>query len=80
MLRIKEVIKERGWKVKDIAKELGITSPALSQNIVGRVGVDRLKEIADVIGVHVTELFKLPETNGIICPHCGGKIKLEKDV
>ena len=78
MLRIKEVIKERGFTVKEVAKQLGVTSPALSQNIAGRIGLDRLEKIAEIIGVPVVELFDQPRSDGFTCPHCGGAIRIEK--
>jgi transcriptional regulator with XRE-family HTH domain len=66
MLRVKEIAKEKGISIKEIASRIGITSPALSQNIAGRASVDRLKEIADILGVEIRDLFQSDGTFGII--------------
>jgi transcriptional regulator with XRE-family HTH domain len=66
MLRVKEIAKDKGISIKEIAKRIGITSPALSQNIAGRASIDRLKEIADILGVEVRDLFQNDNTFGIV--------------
>ena len=58
MLRIKEVIKEKGLTVKEIAKKLGMTSPSLSDAINGNPTVEKIERIAAAIGVPVAELFE----------------------
>jgi transcriptional regulator with XRE-family HTH domain len=66
MLRVKEIAKEKSISIKEIAKRIGITSPALSQNIAGRASIERLKEIADILGVEIRDLFQNDNTFGII--------------
>lgn len=75
-LRIKEIAKQRDIPIKEIAKQLGISAGALSQNIAGRASLDRLKEIADVLGVSVRDLFPEDE-NSITCPNCGKRFIME---
>ena len=78
-MRIKEVIKEKGLTVKEVAERMGITSPALSRAINNNTTVEMLYRIADAIGVHPTELFEQPEIDTVSCPYCGGKIRVGKD-
>lgn len=82
-LRIKEVIKERGTTVQDLAKLMGITRVGLSQHINGNPSVEVLERIASALGCPVTELFVQPNGSklSITCPHCGKNItiKVERD-
>ncbi len=92
-LNIKRAIKEHGLEVRQVASRMGITPTALSQQINGKMykgrrvnsnpSVDVLQRIADAIGCDVVELFDpLPDnqsTSTIICPHCGGTIRFEKE-
>ena len=78
-LRIKEVIKERGTTVQDLAERLGITRVGLSQHINGNPSVEVLERIASAIGCPVTELFEQPNKDvlSLTCPHCGKSITLK---
>jgi transcriptional regulator with XRE-family HTH domain len=79
MLRIKEVIKENGLTVKEVAEKLGMSSPSLSDAINGNPTADKLERIAAALNVPVSELFDQPATDIINCPYCGGKIKVSKE-
>ena len=78
-LRIKEVIKERGTTVQDLAEQMGITRVGLSQHINGNPSVEVLERIASAIGCPVTELFEQPNKDvlSLTCPHCGKSITLK---
>ena len=56
-LRIKEICREQGIMLKDLAKQLGLTEVGLSKSINGNPTIGRLEEIANALGVPVTELF-----------------------
>ena len=58
-LRIKECCKEHGVKLADLATALGIRqATTLSQQIKrNKFGIDRLEEIAKIIGCDEVELF-----------------------
>lgn len=56
-------IKERGMKLEDVASRLtnnrgtiGISQPSMSSLINGNPSYLRLKEIADILGITVSEL------------------------
>ena len=78
-LRIKEVNKERGTTVQDLAERMGITRVGLSQHINGNPSVEVLERIASAIGCPVTELFEQPNKDvlSLTCPHCGKSITLK---
>lgn len=79
-MRVKELLKERGMTAKELAARLGMTETGLSIAIGdnGNPPLKRLREIADILGVEVPELFAPQPTNTITCPHCGKLIKVEK--
>ena len=79
MLRIKEVIREKGLTVKEVAGKLGMSSPSLSDAINGNPTADKLERIASALNVPVTELFDQPATDIINCPKCGAKLKLTEE-
>lgn len=57
-LRINEVLKEHGMKQKELADKMGIKPISLNQMLGrGTFGINRLAEMADIIGCKVTELF-----------------------
>ena len=56
-------IKERGMKLEDVASRLtnnrgtiGISQPSMSSLINGNPSYSRLKEIADILGITISEL------------------------
>lgn len=76
--RIKELCKERGIMMKDLAEKLGITPTGLSKSIgQDYPQLQTLERITNAIGVEVSELFiHAPRENEIICPKCGSRFKL----
>lgn len=56
-LRIKELIKEKGTTVKELAQKMGISNVGLSQHINGNPSVEVLERIASALGVDISELF-----------------------
>lgn len=57
MLRIKEVLKEKGITLKDLAAMLGITNVALSRIVNGNTTIETLRKIAEALDVDVRELI-----------------------
>lgn len=75
-MRIKDVIKEHGLTVAEVAKRMGVVSQALSRVINGNPTVDMLERVAHAIGVPVTELFEKPADGSLTCPKCGARLKI----
>lgn len=57
-LIIREICKEKGMSMSDLAAKLGITPVSLSQCLSGNPSLKRLEEIASVLEVDVFELFE----------------------
>jgi transcriptional regulator with XRE-family HTH domain len=80
ILKIKDIAKEKGVTIKSLADSVGITQPNMS-NIVNEKttpSIPTLQNIADTLGVHITDLFEKPDSNpSIKCPNCGKDIFLE---
>ena len=87
---IRKVIKEKGFTLEQVAAQMsgkegkGISQSALTQMLNGNPSISRVKEIARIIGVSVSELVaddyltnSEKETTVITCSHCGKAITLE---
>jgi len=80
MLRVKEICKEKGLTIANIANRMGIKPPALSRIINGsNTTTDTLNRIASALDVSISELFDQPATDIINCPYCGNIIKVSKE-
>lgn len=77
-LRIKEVAKEKGVYMKDIAAALGISDGGLSQQLNGNPSVSTLQKIADALEVHISDLFERPDDNCFRCPKCGTTLEIKE--
>ena len=77
-MRIKEVIKEKGLTVKEVAAKMGVTQPSLSRAINENTTVEMLYRIASALCVPVTDLFEPPSTDVITCPKCGTRFRMEE--
>ena len=83
-LRIKELIKEKGLSVQELADRMGISRVGLSQHINGNPSVEVVGRIAEALGVEMWELFASKEEivnkdkNTIRCPKCGARFVLEE--
>lgn len=75
--RIKEICREKGIMLKDLAVMIGITEVGLSKSLNGNPNISRLEEIATALGVPVTELFERPQKGVLVCPHCGKEISIK---
>lgn len=85
-MNIKKVIKERGWTLEQLAAEMknkkgekGISQAAVSQIISGNPTLDKLQEIASIIGISVSELLADTKADEVYlnCPHCGRLINVK---
>ena len=57
-LRVKELLKERGMLMKDLAERIGIARESLTRALSGNPQYSTLRAIADELGVTVPELFE----------------------
>lgn len=64
-LRVKELCKERGMLMEDLAQILGVTRITLTRNINGNPTMETLQKIATALNVQVWELFTATTTGEI---------------
>lgn len=80
---IKKAIKESGFTISKVAERLGIAQPSLTAQLInGTMSLSRAKEIADILGVSLSELVADENDQqgaSLICPHCGKPITLHID-
>lgn len=57
-LRVKEILKERGMKMYELAKMMNIAPESLTRTLQRNPQYTTLKTIADTLGVSVRDLFK----------------------
>ena len=77
-MRIKEILKERGMSVNELAERLGVSRQALSRQINGKLLVETAQRIADALDVPLWQLFTDSEYS-VRCPNCGCEIKIKKE-
>ena len=65
-LKIKDVARSKGMTMAQIADKLGINPITLSQSLNGNPTLSRLTEVANVLGVDVSELFVQPQGKQVI--------------
>ena len=61
MTRIKEILKEKGMSVAQLADILNISRQALSKQIAGKMLLDTSEKIATALNVPLWQLFVSPE-------------------
>ena len=80
---IKKAIKESGFTISKVAERLGIAQPSLTAQLInGTMSISRAKEIANIIGVSLSELVADENDQqgaSLVCPHCGKPIALHVD-
>jgi len=80
-MRIKEILKEKGITLSQLADTMGVSRQALSRQVAGKLLVEKKEEIATALNVPMWQLFASSEevqkeNNNIVCPHCGNPIKV----
>lgn len=75
-MRIKEAMKEHGYTLVSVAKEIGVSQSSLSQSINNNPTASTLERIASVIGCEVGEFFSEGYKAKAVCPHCGKPINI----
>lgn len=86
MNRIKEILKEQGVTINELADKLGISRVTLSTQINGTANIVSYEKIATALNVPMWQLFASPEEiqpksdgSSITCPNCGKSIKIKVD-
>ena len=84
MNRIKEVLKEQGITINELADKIGISRVTLSTQINGTANIVSYEKIATALNVPMWQLFASPEEVqpkkdglSLTCPHCGKNINIK---
>ena len=79
MIDIKKKIKEHGWTLENVGKEIGTTKSGMTQVVSGNPTLKTLEAVAAVLGIPVSELLRDNDapTVGLTCPHCGKPITIK---
>lgn len=71
--KVKELCRQRGIQLKDLAKEMGIAPESLSRAINGNPQLSTIKSIAENLEIPISELFaskeQVPLNAIIVCQH-----------
>lgn len=88
-MNIQKVIKRQGFTISQVAAlvknqrgGIGVSQGALSSTLNNNPGIEKLQEIANIIGVSLSELVADEnDQQGIsfVCPYCGKPITLHID-
>lgn len=60
-MRIKEILKEKGITLSQLADTMGVSRQALSRQVAGKLLVEKAEEIACMLDVPMWQLFVSPE-------------------
>ena len=60
-LRVREICKEKGLTMKELAEKIGINPITLTQSLNGNPTLSRLTEVATILNVDVADLFREPK-------------------
>ena len=82
MIRVKEILKERGITLNELAETLGVSRQALSRQVQGKMLIETAEKIAAALDVPLWQLFADPvvvsnDGSKLLCPHCGQPITIE---
>lgn len=58
MLRIKEICSMKGITLQELAKRMGVTYQSLYESMTKNPSLNKLRQIAEALGVELYELFK----------------------
>lgn len=59
-MRIKEILKEKGITLSQLADTMGVSRQALSRQVAGKLLVEKAEEIANALNVPIWQLFVSP--------------------
>ena len=60
-MRIKEILKEKGMTLQELADKMDVSRQALSRQVGGKLLVEKAEEIACMLDVPVWQLFVHPK-------------------
>ncbi len=85
MNRIKDILKEKGITINELAETMGLNRVTLSTQINGTANIASYEKIATALNVPMWQLFASPaevakEAKGETCPYCGQPIAIRTTI
>ena len=79
MLRLREVLQEKGMTNKELAAEMEVSPQYVSSIIreTGSVSLEVLSNIAKILEVPLASLFDDYPKRTVRCPECGKELEIE---
>lgn len=79
-LRIKELCKEQGITLNQLAEKIGVSQPSISGIATGKQkpSFDTLEKLSEALNVDAAELFAPQQANTIRCPKCGAILEIHE--
>lgn len=82
---VKNIAREKGMRIEDIANKMGITKGGLSKALKGNPTIGTLRKVADVLQVPVTDFFRDEIADAPAshiepqqkCPYCGHDLNIK---
>lgn len=71
--KVKELCRNKGITIKELAEKMGIAPESLSRAINGNPQLSTLNKIAEALGVSVTDLFDRNEDELLAIVVCAGE-------
>lgn len=76
--KIKEILKEKGMTMQQLAERLGIHRTNLSTSLSGNPTLSRLEDIAIILDVQLKDLFK--EDEGVCQKKLNGFVEFDGEI
>ncbi len=87
MNRIKDILKEKGITINELAEKMGLNRVTLSSQINGTANIVSYEKIASALNVPMWQLFASPEevqfpsnAYSVKCPHCQHEFPISVNV
>lgn len=78
IFKIKEILKDRGMTMQQLAERLGIHRTNLSTSLSGNPTLSRLEDIAIILDVQLKDLFK--EDEGVCQKKLNGFVEFDGEI
>lgn len=85
MNRIKDILREKGVTINELAEKMGLNRVTLSTQINGTANIASYEKIATALNVPMWQLFASSEevaqqTKNDLCPYCGQPITIKTTI
>lgn len=71
--KVKELCRNKGITIKELAEKMGIAPESLSRAINGNPQLSTIRKIAEALGVSITDMFDRSDDELLAIVVCAGK-------